>query len=261
MPKNAPDHFPDQFRDFAMMPKFSENIEALSKLIEPEDWESRSTKGGQPQAVLRNYFTYTYQRIAEERKISITPDKEYCCWNTGLISENQEPVFALFNKNQIQEKQSYWHFWRFARVAERDMTRFASVPDMAHYFDDPSVLVFDTRKELRVNVEHIVEDNMERFPAALKTMNPYGLQNLIKGAIDSAKERVRRNYKIAIPQYYQGQVQLLLPLSLTNPAQADLALVVERLPEFYRAATCLTLDMAYNNARQLARPDRDWLVP
>jgi hypothetical protein len=35
-----------------------------------------------------------------------------------------------------------------------------------------------------------------------------------------------------------------------NPSKADLALVVERFSDFYRAATCLTLDMAYNNARQ-----------
>ena len=42
---------------------------------------------------------------------------------------------------------------------------------------------------------------------------------------------------------------------------ADLALVVEDHVGFYRASTCLTLDMAYNNARQLARPDRDWLQP
>jgi hypothetical protein len=37
-------------------------------------------------------------------------------------------------------------------------------------------------------------------------------------------------------------MQLLLPLCLETP-------------------TCLTLDMAYNNARQLARPDTDWLQP
>lgn len=132
---------------------------------------------------------------------------------------------------------------------------------MAHYFADPSVLVFDTRKELRVNVEHVVADNIERFPEGLNSMNPYGLQNIVKGAIASAVERVKRNYKTAIPQYYQGNIQLLLPLSLTDPAKADLALVVERFSDFYRAATCLTLDMAYNNARQLARPDRDWLQP
>jgi hypothetical protein len=141
------------------------------------------------------------------------------------------------------------------------MTKFRHLPDMAHYFDDPSVLVFDSRKELRVNVEHVVADNIARFPQALQGMNQFGLQNLVRGAIDSALQRVRRNYKIAIPQYYHGQVQILLPLSLTEPARADMALVVDRYPDFYRAATCLTLDMAYNNARQLARPDRDWLVP
>lgn len=261
MTKNSPDFFPELFRDFAMMPKFGENIETLVGLAEPEDWEYRNSTATYAHPVLRNYLTYTYQRLAEERKIVVTPDQENCCWNTGLISQTQEPIFALFSKNQIPSVPAYWHFWRFARKAERDMSRFAQVPDMAHYFDDPSVLVFDTRKELRVNVDHIVADNLERFPPALQSMNQFGLQNLIKGAIDSAKERVRRNYKIAIPQYYQGQIQLLLPLSLTDPVRADLALVVDRFPDFYRAATCLTLDMAYNNARQLARPDRDWLIP
>jgi Domain of unknown function (DUF3825) len=72
---------------------------------------------------------------------------------------------------------------------------------------------------------------------------------------------VKRNYKTAIPQYYDASIQLLLPLSLTDPSKADLALVVERFSDFYRASTCLTLDMAYNNARQLAKPDRDWLQP
>lgn len=259
--KNAPDFFPELFRDFAMMPKFAEHIDALAALAEPEDWDYKNTTSTHSKPVLRNYLTYTYRRVAEEKKIAVAPDHDACCWNTGLITSTQEPIYALFGKNQLSEAQTYWHFWRFARQAERDLNRFPELPDMAHYFDDPSVLVFDTRKELRVNVEHVVQDNLCRFPEALQSMNPFGLQNIVKGAIESATQRVRRNYKIAIPQYYQGQVQLLLPLSLTDPSKADMALVVERLTEFYRAATCLTLDMAYNNARQLARPDRDWLVP
>jgi hypothetical protein len=62
-------------------------------------------------------------------------------------------------------------------------------------------------------------------------------------------------------KYYKGGIQLLLPLCIGNPQAGDLALVVENHDQLYRAATCLTLDMAYNNARQLARPDRDWLQP
>lgn len=92
-------------------------------------------------------------------------------------------------------------------------------------------------------------------------MDNYALQNVIRGAIDNAKERVRRSYKTAIPHFYIEQVQLLFPLCLSNPQRADLALVVEKHSTFYRATTCLTLDMAYNDARLIATPDRDWLQP
>jgi hypothetical protein len=46
-----------------------------------------------------------------------------------------------------------------------------------------------------------------------------------------------------------------------NLGRADLALSVDRVGDVYRAATVLTLDMAYNNARLIARPDRVWLEP
>ena len=132
---------------------------------------------------------------------------------------------------------------------------------MAHYFSNPSSLVFDVSKDFRVNIEHLIDDNKTRFPAPYNSMDEYQLQTFLKGAIDNAKERVRRNYKTAIPQYYRGRIQLLLPLCISSAAKADLAIVVEDHGSFYRASTCLTLDMAYNNARQLAKPDRDWLAP
>jgi len=261
MPKNNAYDFPEHFRDFVFMPKFDENIDTLAEIAEPEDWEYKSTAAAHPKPILRNYVTYTYRRLAEEKKIAVTPDEEYACLNLGLITATQEPIYVLFSKNKLEAPEQYWHYWKFCRRGEGDLNRFSSLPEMAHYFSDPATLVYDSRKELRVNVEHIVRDNLNRFPAPLQTMNPYGLQNLVNGAIESAKERVRRNYKTAIPQYYQGTIQLLLPLSLLDAARADLALVAERFTDFYRAATCLTLDMAYNNARQLARPDRDWLAP
>ncbi|MCQ8103929.1 DUF3825 domain-containing protein [Methylomonas sp. SURF-2] len=261
MEQNKPYDFPTDFYDFCFMPKFDENIEYLRGLAEYEDWEYQNTPANHAHPILRNYIKYTYQRIAEEKKISVTTDEEFCCWNTGLITQSQEPIFILFEKNKLSNSKPYWHFWKFCRKGEWELNKFSSVPEMAHYFDDPSVLVFDSRKELRVNAEHIIADNIGRFPNSLQSMNPYGLQNLVKGAIDSAIERARRNYKTAIPQYYQGSIQLLLPISLLDPKKADLALVVDRFTDFYRGSTCLTLDMAYNNARQLARPDRDWLIP
>lgn len=71
------------------------------------------------------------------------------------------------------------------------------------------------------------------------------------------------NYKIAVPQYYDGKIQLLLPLCLTSGSpNPDLALVVHRLNDkTYTARTCLTLKMAYNNARLIVKPQSNWLKP
>lgn len=171
-------------------------------------------------------------------------------------------MYASFETNRKEEAASPWYFKGWFRRGQWELNKFPELPDLAHYFDDPSCLVLDARKDLRVNVEHIIEDTpRERFPEPYKSMDDYQVQTSLKGVIDTAKERIRRSYKTAIPQYYKGQIQLLLPLCFTNPQRADLALVVERHSTFYRASTCLTLDMAYNNARQLARPDRDWLQP
>ena len=101
MDKNKPYDFPELFRDFALMPKFSDDIEALAQLAEPEDWDYKGTTAPHPHPILRNYITYTYRRVAEEKKISVTPDEEYCCWNTGLITEKQEPLFVAFSKNKF----------------------------------------------------------------------------------------------------------------------------------------------------------------
>ncbi len=137
--------------------------------------------------------------------------------------------------------------------------RFSSLPDTANYFENSSDLIYDTKLDLRPNVDHIIDDNIERFPKNLQSMDRYQLGVLLQGTINDAVRRIKRNYKTAVPQYYDGRLQLLLPLCLTSKANADLALVIEKVNNVYRASTCLTLDMAINNARLIAKPDDEWL--
>ena len=66
------------------------------------------------------------------------------------------------------------------------------------------------------------------------------------------------NYTLAVPQFYGGRIQLLLPLCLTGD-KPELALTIQREDGFYAARTCLTLDMAYNNARLICRPETSWI--
>ncbi len=253
--------WPEDLWDFGFFPDRNERLQELAELAEPEDWAYKYTSTEYPNPLLFNYVRYTYRRLAEESKLALADDGQYCCFNVGLVTSNQEPLYASFEVNRKEGVQP-WFFKGWFRRGEWELTRFPELPELAQYFDDPSCLVFDARRDFRINIEHIISETpRERFPEPYKSLEAYALQTVLKGAIDNARERVRRSYKTAVPQYYRGQVQLLLPLCLSNAQHADLALVVERYSTFYRASTCLTLDMAYNNARQLARPDRDWLQP
>lgn len=252
--------WPEDFFAFAFVPDMDASLQNLAKDAEAEDWAYQNTSADRPLPVLYNYIRYTYRKVAEEGKICLSENGQYSCFNTGLVTPSQEAIYASFEVNRKTDVQP-WFFKSWFRRGRWESNSFPELPDIAHYFDDPASLVFDTRKDLRVNVEHIIAENKERFPEPYQSMNDYDLQNLLNGTIDNAKQRVRRNYKTAIPQYYRGQIQLLLPLSLGNPPRAVLALVAERHSTFYRVSTCLTLDMAYNNARQITKPDRDWLEP
>jgi Domain of unknown function (DUF3825) len=146
--------------------------------------------------------------------------------------------------------------------------RFEKLPDRATYFDDPADLVYNPDFDLRIQYEHIVNDRVERFPISLQSDEARRTE-VVRQAVQHARFRIEQNYKTAIPQYYwsthddsdPGRLQLLLPLCLEDVSRADLALSVDKVGLVYRAATVLTLDMAYNNARLIARPDNEWLQP
>jgi Domain of unknown function (DUF3825) len=158
-------------------------------------------------------LVYTYGRLAGENKIATAPDGKSTVFNTGLVTINQEPIFALFDINRNPGQQP-WHLDSWCRRGQHQLGRFPRLPEMAHYFDDPASLVFYPGKDFRENIEHIVEDNRVRFPEPYKTMDSYTLRTFLRGAVDNAKDRARRNYKTAIPQFYQARIQLLLPLCL-----------------------------------------------
>lgn len=88
------------------------------------------------------------------------------------------------------------------------------------------------------------------------------LINRLDDAIEVAQKRVEWNFKTAVPAFYptKNTMSLLLPLDLTDNERPDVALVVELVESgAYIGQTILTMEMAYNNARLISRPDSDWL--
>ena len=114
---------------------------------------------------------------------------------------------------------------------------------------------------LQQDIDHILgdEENLTRIPASLMGEgNSLLLRRAFEGAVVEAARRAAANYTLAVPQFYGGRIQLLLPLCLTGD-KPELALTIQREDGFYAARTCLTLDMAYNNARLICRPETSWI--
>jgi len=248
--------------EYAYIRKIEDTLRELASLAMNESWEYHHTPFDKPLPILYSYLLHTFHRIKDEQKI--LEIERYSCFNTGLVTENQQEIFMLFKKGERG-----WYFVEFCKESDGNMSRFSNLPEQAQYFTDPSELIFDDRLPLRLNIDHIIEDqdNFERFPEMIKSLPKLQLVNTFNGAIQHANKRVKRSYKTAIPQFYRGynvphgQIQLLIPLCLTDPTKADLALAVCKEDGFYSGRTCLTLDMAINNARLIAKPDDEWLRP
>lgn len=245
-------------------------LDKLASVAEPEPWQHVVNPNPHTSwPILKSYVTHTFARLQAEdqenvgSKIAMGRDgnKPVACFNTGLVKENQEEVFALFSAKPPSADGRNWRLSGFHAASDAQMfNKFDKFPELAYYFDDPSILLYDRRIPLYLDIDHIIKDNIDRFPVELRS-NPYLARQSLEAAREQTRQRVYRNYKTAIPQFHRGSVQLLLPLCLLAPGKADLALVVGRKGEQYRGETVLTLDMAYNNARLLCRPDSDWLTP
>ena len=170
--------------------------------------------------------------------------------------------------NRILKNYLSFSFSRAVFLTERDVDQTAP-SNLPLVFDDDRCL-FDTGLYTRryETIYGLFEPNTKpdarqrwflRIPASLMGEdNSLLLRRAFEGAVVEAARRAAANYTLAVPQFYGGRIQLLLPLCLTGD-KPELALTIQREDGFYAARTCLTLDMAYNNARLICRPETSWI--
>lgn len=249
-----------------------EKLNRLAGLALPEIWSYRTPNPGasnQKTPILENYIIHTFKRLAyeynesndEEEKASIFSQVDNAlCFNTGLFTTTFENIYACFRKNKTPNREP-WFLVCFSDTGDPFLRNFLNLPRRAQYFSKMSELIYDTHAELRVNTAHILqnENNRKRLPDSVK--DSANLITLFNGAVDLAKKKVEANYKAAVPQFYDNQICFLLPICLTSTDWADLSLAVKWHDGYYTGHTCLTLDMAYNNARLIACPNSEWLMP
>lgn len=248
-----------EFFDFAYVPAlhFDSTIKYLAQIAESEEWSF--DKVNVDYKILKNYIFHTYKRLNYEGKIGLSSDLSYACINTGLYSNSSNELYLFFEKNIIPGKQP-WFLKGVKEKSDRDLSKFSTLPDRASYFTNEDEKIYNVDKELRINISHILDnpDNLNRIPESIRD-KPY-LNNIFRGSIENTKIRIKQNYNIAVFQYYEDKLQYLLPLWLTGLDKPDIALAVSINPDFYVGHTCLTLPMAYNNARLIKKPMENWIL-
>ena len=253
---------------------FENKLCILASMAKEEQWNFKSEKykdssGQKNFPILNNYLYFTYDKLKTEGKIAVLDDESAMCFNTGLQTRDYErDIYAYFEKNSRYpvETTKRWCFIKFSKSTDSEITVFGNLPDIAEYWDNPSSLIFDKRLDIRFYDEHIVEHNIDRFKDVGLDYPPDILIRLLEQATERVGKRVRRNYKIAIPQFFtdkdtnQSKIQLLLPLCFDNTNKAVLALVISKEGNAYIAKTVLPLDWAYMNSRRIVTPDADWIT-
>ncbi|MDL2217337.1 DUF3825 domain-containing protein [Christensenellaceae bacterium OttesenSCG-928-M15] len=254
--------------DFCRVDHWHSKLRLLEDLAIGEDWQNREyneSVNNWQNPILENYIRNTARRLfdlcelypQEKDRWILFTDKQ-CVFHTGLFTSQYTPIYGVMYYNKQLDGLN-WSFAGYFKQTDKYLMQIKEFPEKAVYFDHITDLIYDTRLELRVNLAHILEDekNLERVPETIRNM-PY-LQSIFEGAIQIAKRKIEYDYKLAIPCYYDKRINFLIPLCLCDMETPDLALAVSKQADYYYGHTCLTLDMAYSNARSIS-PPAGWLA-
>ena len=170
-------------------------IEELKSMAMKEDWDYKKNPIGK-NPILENYIRHTFVKVYEEGKV--LEQHGYAIFNTGLVTDYQEEIYGLFQKNR-RPGTIQWFFIGWRKASDRELMKFSCLPDNANYFENSSDLIYDTRLELRPNVNHIIDDNIARFPTALQTMDKYQLGILLEGTIKDCHKKDTQKLQNSCP--------------------------------------------------------------
>lgn len=236
--------------------------------------------------------------VSDENGISL--DEKRKIFNSGLLNEFFRPIFISGKVSKFKigfgTECFEWELLKDLKIHSsydsiiiRNFLREPE-PAMASYFESTDQVIFNSKLPIYLNDKHIFDDGFKNSRMSKKYQDQYdSVKNdkdkmdkfitKISGEFDTAVKRVQlmaeRNYKLALPQFFRTKddMQFLLPIYLSGNSdiQPDCALAVslekqidpktQEITQYYVGKTILTLDMAYNNARLIAKPDIFWLDP
>lgn len=251
---NTDERMPTMRRFANLGSSYNGKLRDLIMLAEPEDWSIMRTND-----LIYNYIFSVFDLAMSQSLVYENSDKNAAVFNTGLLTLNGQDIYGMFYQNADENSEQYWYLKGFYKDSDRLlMNNFTKLPEFVTIFENPSDAYYDCDLELRKELDHIIDDNYERLPEKLKSLDKDTLRLIVNGAIDVSLKKIIRNNRLVVPQLYFGKIMYLIPIDLFAE---KFALAVEKINNQYRANTILTLEMAYMQARLAMKPESDWLIP
>ncbi len=158
--------------DYAKVADWESRLADLAAMAESERWTYMSVPDKSSLPVLDSYIRYTFLRLHEQNRIA--ESDRTSCFNTGLLTPNQEEIFGVFRISDLYDSakpvsptNKKWFLTSWARSGERQLTDFFELPGLASYWTDPAELIFNPQLQVQLNLDHIIRDNINRFPVEL----------------------------------------------------------------------------------------------
>ena len=226
--------------DFAYVPEWYRHLYDLKCMALPEAWQ--------------------FKKPAVETKNFETPILERYIHTIFRKQARYKGIYGFFGRNKKMDSMLEWYFRGFCDELSPWLKYIEPLPERPIYPMAQQGLNFNPEWPIRVNVEHILgdEENLERLPAKIRKAK--NLPLLLETAVELARRKVVVEPGLVTAQGYMGRVQYLLPIYLTKMDKPDLAMTLTVMDGYYLGNTCLTLEMAYLNARAIAKPITPWLV-
>ncbi len=141
--------FHSELFSFAVFPSYNNSIRFLAdELAATEEWDYSDSQV-RTYPILKNYLEFTFKKLVQERKIAYTFNNKYACFNTGLITNNLEDIFAFFEeyRNPRPGSQIPFCFKAFLKESDNNILRNFSdnLPDIANFFEKPELLIFNPK--------------------------------------------------------------------------------------------------------------------
>lgn len=240
-------------------------LDEIDELAIEEKWDYDYYPSKIRHPILKSYLENIYFKLVSENKIVKNSNK--VIFNTGLINIYFEEIFIVCDvSSRLTIRGPRLNNAKVCLSSQSVFYRNFNVkPKMAKFFNNIYELIYDPELETELRYKHIIEDNYPRIKDKVGALTKAQLIMLLPKAAEISAMLAERNYKLIVPQYWKKSksIQFLMPIYFSGEfsGRPDVALVLEKHETCYRGSTILKIDMAYQNARVLARPDTFWLNP